>query len=91
MLGARVIATTSTAEKAERLKALGASDVINHRLARRAEPTDRLKLPEFTDSPAEGTGFESSENPQSADPEGGSPEEVRTAKEIRGGEVNVSR
>src|SRR5208337_2847239 len=29
VLGARVIATTSTAEKAERLKALGASDVIN--------------------------------------------------------------
>src|SRR5207302_2026346 len=62
VLGARVIATTSTAEKAGRLKALGASDVINHRLARRAEPTDRLKLPEFTDSPAEGTGFETSEN-----------------------------
>src|SRR5438270_13712803 len=30
VLGARVIATTSTAEKAERLKALGASDVINY-------------------------------------------------------------
>jgi len=30
MTGARVIATTSTAEKAERLKALGASDVINY-------------------------------------------------------------
>jgi NADPH:quinone reductase-like Zn-dependent oxidoreductase len=30
MLGAQVIATTSTAEKAERLKALGASDVINY-------------------------------------------------------------
>jgi NADPH:quinone reductase-like Zn-dependent oxidoreductase len=30
LLGARVIATTSTGEKAERLKALGASDVINH-------------------------------------------------------------
>ena len=29
VLGARVIATTSTAEKAERLKALGASEVIN--------------------------------------------------------------
>jgi NADPH:quinone reductase-like Zn-dependent oxidoreductase len=29
-LGARVIATTSTAEKAERLKALGASEVINY-------------------------------------------------------------
>jgi NADPH:quinone reductase-like Zn-dependent oxidoreductase len=29
-LGARVIATTSTAEKAERLKALGASDVIKY-------------------------------------------------------------
>jgi NADPH:quinone reductase-like Zn-dependent oxidoreductase len=31
LLGARVIATTSTAEKAERLKALGASEVINIR------------------------------------------------------------
>src|SRR6476620_10627874 len=30
VLGARVIATTSTAQKAERLKALGASDVINY-------------------------------------------------------------
>jgi NADPH:quinone reductase-like Zn-dependent oxidoreductase len=30
LLGARVIATTSTLEKAERLKALGASDVINY-------------------------------------------------------------
>jgi hypothetical protein len=30
VLGARVIATTSTAEKAERLEALGASDVINY-------------------------------------------------------------
>jgi alcohol dehydrogenase len=30
VLGARVIATTSTAEKAERLKALGASEVINY-------------------------------------------------------------
>jgi NADPH:quinone reductase-like Zn-dependent oxidoreductase len=30
VLGARMIATTSTAEKAERLKALGASDVINY-------------------------------------------------------------
>ena len=30
VLGARVIATTSTAERAERLKALGASDVINY-------------------------------------------------------------
>jgi NADPH:quinone reductase-like Zn-dependent oxidoreductase len=29
-LGARVIATTSTAEKAARLKALGASEVINY-------------------------------------------------------------
>jgi NADPH:quinone reductase-like Zn-dependent oxidoreductase len=29
-LGARVIATTSTAAKAERLKALGASEVINY-------------------------------------------------------------
>jgi NADPH:quinone reductase-like Zn-dependent oxidoreductase len=31
LLGARVIATTSTPDKAERLKALGASDVINYR------------------------------------------------------------
>jgi NADPH:quinone reductase-like Zn-dependent oxidoreductase len=30
VLSARVIATTSSAEKAERLKALGASDVINY-------------------------------------------------------------
>jgi alcohol dehydrogenase len=30
LLGARVIATTSTAEKAERLKALAASEVINY-------------------------------------------------------------
>jgi alcohol dehydrogenase len=30
-LGARVIATTSTAEKAERLMALGASEVINYK------------------------------------------------------------
>jgi NADPH:quinone reductase-like Zn-dependent oxidoreductase len=30
VLGARVIATTSTAEKAERLRALGASEVINY-------------------------------------------------------------
>ena len=30
LLGARVIATTSTAEKAERLRALGASEVINN-------------------------------------------------------------
>ena len=30
ILGARVIATTSTAEKAERLKTLGASEVINY-------------------------------------------------------------
>src|SRR6202047_3263781 len=30
VLGARVIATTSTADKAERLKALGASEVINY-------------------------------------------------------------
>ncbi len=29
VLGARVIATTSTADKAERLKALGAAEVIN--------------------------------------------------------------
>jgi NADPH:quinone reductase-like Zn-dependent oxidoreductase len=33
VLGARVIATTSRAEKAERLKALGASDVVNYREA----------------------------------------------------------
>jgi NADPH:quinone reductase-like Zn-dependent oxidoreductase len=32
ILGARVIATTSSAEKAERLKALGASDVVNYRV-----------------------------------------------------------
>jgi len=31
LLGARVVAITSSAEKAERLKALGASDVINYR------------------------------------------------------------
>src|SRR6059058_1094638 len=31
VLGARVIATTSTAEKAERLKALGVSEVVNYR------------------------------------------------------------
>jgi NADPH:quinone reductase-like Zn-dependent oxidoreductase len=31
VLGARVVATTSSAEKAERLKALGASEVINYR------------------------------------------------------------
>jgi NADPH:quinone reductase-like Zn-dependent oxidoreductase len=30
LVGARVIATTSAAEKAERLKALGASDVVNY-------------------------------------------------------------
>jgi NADPH:quinone reductase-like Zn-dependent oxidoreductase len=30
VLGARVIATTSTAEKAERLKALGAAEVVNY-------------------------------------------------------------
>ena len=30
VLGARVIATTSTAEKAERLKALGASEAVNY-------------------------------------------------------------
>jgi alcohol dehydrogenase len=30
LLDARVIATTSTAEKAERLKPLGASEVINY-------------------------------------------------------------
>jgi NADPH:quinone reductase-like Zn-dependent oxidoreductase len=30
ILGARVIATTSTAEKAKRLRALGASEVINY-------------------------------------------------------------
>src|SRR5260370_14704988 len=47
VLGARVIATTSTAEKAERLKALGASDVINF-----AETPDwDAKVRELTDSP----------------------------------------
>ena len=40
VLGARVIATTSTAEKADRLKALGASEVINY-----AETPDWTKRP----------------------------------------------
>src|SRR3954468_22771320 len=45
VLGARVIATTSTAGKAERLKALGASDVINY-----AETPDwDAKVRELTD------------------------------------------
>src|SRR5262249_36852749 len=45
LLGARVIATTSTPEKAERLKALGASDVINY-----AETPDwDVKARELTD------------------------------------------
>src|SRR4249920_3605793 len=45
ILGARVIATTSTAEKAERLKALGASEVINY-----AETSDwDAKVRELTD------------------------------------------
>src|SRR6202045_3821056 len=45
VLGARVIATTSTAEKAGRLKALGASDVINY-----TETSDwDAKVLEFTD------------------------------------------
>jgi NADPH:quinone reductase-like Zn-dependent oxidoreductase len=45
VLGARVIATTSTAEKAERLKGLGASDVINY-----SETTDwDAKVRELTD------------------------------------------
>jgi NADPH:quinone reductase-like Zn-dependent oxidoreductase len=45
LLGARVIATTSTAEKAERLKALGASDVVNY-----AETPDwDAKVRELTD------------------------------------------
>src|SRR5208282_5560803 len=45
VLGARVIATTSTAEKAERLKALGASEVINY-----AETPDwDVKARELTD------------------------------------------
>ena len=42
LLGARVIATTSTAEKAERLRALGASEVIpDTRLGREDPRTDR--------------------------------------------------
>src|ERR1700720_3392083 len=45
VLGARVIAPTSPAEKAERLKALGASDVINY-----AETPDwDAKVSELTD------------------------------------------
>jgi NADPH:quinone reductase-like Zn-dependent oxidoreductase len=45
LLGARVIATTSTAAKAERLKALGASDAINY-----AETPDwDVKARELTD------------------------------------------
>ena len=46
VLGARVIATTSTAEKAERLKALGASDVINYT----ETPDWDAKVSELTDS-----------------------------------------
>ena len=45
VLGARVIATTSTVEKAERLKALGASDVINYTETRDWDP----KVRELTD------------------------------------------
>ena len=45
LLGARVIATTSTAKKAERLKALGAAEVINY-----TQTTDwDEKAREFTD------------------------------------------
>ena len=45
ILGARVIATTSTAEKAERLKALGATDVITYR----ETPDGDEKARELTD------------------------------------------
>src|SRR5215469_4293100 len=45
LLGARVIATTSTAEKAERLRALGASEVINYT----ETPDWDAKLLELTD------------------------------------------
>src|ERR1700730_5677361 len=45
VLGARVIATTSTADKAERLKALGASDVINYT----ETPDWDAKVSELTD------------------------------------------
>src|SRR5215472_17155381 len=45
LLGARVIATTSTAEKAERLKALGASEVINYTTT----PDWDAKVRELTD------------------------------------------
>ena len=45
ILGARVIATTSTAKKAERLKALGASDVINYT----ETPDWDAKVSELTD------------------------------------------
>src|SRR5437588_5682586 len=46
VLGARVIATTSTAQKGERLKALGASDVINYS----ETPDWDAKVRELTDS-----------------------------------------
>jgi alcohol dehydrogenase len=45
LLGARVIATTSTPEKAERLKALGASEVINYT----ETPDSDEKVRELTD------------------------------------------
>jgi alcohol dehydrogenase len=45
VLGARVIVTTSTAEKAERLKAPGASEVINYR----ETPSWNEKARELTD------------------------------------------
>jgi len=45
LLGARVIATTSNAEKAERLRALGASDVVNYA----ATPDWDAKVRELTD------------------------------------------
>jgi NADPH:quinone reductase-like Zn-dependent oxidoreductase len=45
ILGARVIATTSSREKAERLKALGASDVVNYRVT----PDWDEKVRELTD------------------------------------------
>jgi NADPH:quinone reductase-like Zn-dependent oxidoreductase len=45
VLGARVIATTSTAEKAQRLKAVGASEVINYT----ETPDWDVKVRELTD------------------------------------------
>src|SRR5215471_15830216 len=54
LLGARVIATTSTTEKAERLKALGASDVVNY-----TETSDwDAKVRELTDGRGVDCGVE---------------------------------